>query len=97
MIQPMGARVLVKRLEAAKPTSSLIIIPDTVEDGKPSQFGLVIALGTKVREAITPGDVVILKDYTGAPVFVKLDGPEGDVTECTIVPEDDILMVIEGF
>lgn len=95
MIQPVGARVLVQRLDMAKPQSSLLIIPDSVED-KPSQYALVIAIGTKVREHLTPGDVVILKDFTGAPVFVRLGGPDDNLTECAIVPEDDVLMVIEG-
>ena len=96
MIQPLGNRILVKRLDMARHTSTLLVIPDTVDTDRPSQFGLVIAIGTKFREAVKPGDVVVLKDFVGSPVFVRLDGPDGNLTECSIVPEDGVLMVIEG-
>lgn len=95
MIQPMGARVLVKRLSLPKHTSTLLVIPET-EDEKPSQYALVIAVGKIYDITVKPGDVVLLKDYTGVPVFVKLEGPEGDLSECSIVPEDDVLAVMEG-
>jgi co-chaperonin GroES (HSP10) len=88
----MGARALVKRLERPKSTSSLIVIPDTVED-QPSQYALVLAVGKLVSGGFDMGDTVILKDYSGTPVVVVLDDEE---IEAMVVVEDDVLAVVEG-
>lgn len=94
MIQPNGNRVLVKRIEQAKPDSQLIVIPETIQD-KPSVFGVVLAIGSKVREEIAIADMVILQDFVGARVYTVLPGDEEE-TECIIVNEDEILAVVEG-
>jgi len=94
MIRPMGARLLVKRIEQAKPESQLIVIPDTVQD-KPSIFAIVFAIGKLVQGGISVGDIIILKDFVGAPAVVTLPGDEAQ-TECLIVNEDDVLAVTEG-
>jgi co-chaperonin GroES (HSP10) len=94
MIQPNGARVLVKRIEQAKPETELIIIPDTIEQ-KSSSFAIVLAIGKLQQGGIEVGDIVVLKDYVGAPAFVLLPGDE-DKTECLIVNEEEILAVVEG-
>jgi co-chaperonin GroES (HSP10) len=90
MMQPMGARVLVSRLPQPKPVTSLIIQPDSVLD-KPSQFAVVLALGSKVREPLAVGDTVILKDFSGAAISAGLT--EG-IDNAFMVNEDDILMVV---
>jgi len=91
MVQPMGARVLISRLPAPKPASSLLIVPESVSD-KPSQFAVVLAVGSKVREKLSVGDTVILRDFSGAAVPAEMaDGIDNGF----IVPEDDILMRIE--
>jgi co-chaperonin GroES (HSP10) len=95
VIQPHGPRLLVKRLDEAKVESTLIIVPETA-DVKASQYALVLAIGKLQQGGVKPGDVVILKDYAGAPVFVKLDGPDGPLSECALVMEDDCLAVVEG-
>lgn len=95
MIQPRGPRLLVKRLETPRPTSQLVIVPETAEE-KLSQYALVLAIGKLQHGGVVPGDVVILKDYAGAPVFVKLDGEEGLLSECALVMEDDCLALVEG-
>ena len=95
MIQPRGPRVLVKRLEEPKPASSLLIIPETA-DVKESQYALVLAIGNLQQGGVAPGDVIILKDYAGAPVFIRLDGEDGPLSECALVMEDDCLAVVEG-
>lgn len=92
MIRPLGARALVKRMDAPKPASSLIVIPDTVED-KPSQYALVLAVGKLTQGGFDVGDTVILKDFAGAPCSVMLDD---DVIDASVVVEDDVLAVIEG-
>lgn len=94
MLTPNGARVLVKRLDAPQPVSELIIIPDMI-GATPSSFALVIAVGKLLQGGISPGDVVVLKDYSGAPVSVDLEGDSAPF-ECSIVVEDDVLAVVEG-
>lgn len=92
MLLPRGARAVVKRLPAPKPVASLIEIPDTVVD-KPSPFAIVLAIG-KLREGgFDIGDTVILKDFSGIPCVVDLDGEQ---IEAHIVPEEDVLAVVEG-
>jgi co-chaperonin GroES (HSP10) len=95
MIKPLGARLLVQRIDQAKPDTQLIVIPDTIQD-KPSIFAVVWAIGTLKQGGIEPGDIVILKDYVGAPASVVLPGDDGRETDCIIVNEDDVLAVTEG-
>lgn len=97
MIRPLGPRLLIKRLDEApsQVAGSLIFIPETIE-AKPSAFALVLAIGKLIQGGIVPGDVVILKDYAGCPVYEKLDGPGGPETECALVVEEDVLAVVEG-
>jgi co-chaperonin GroES (HSP10) len=94
MIQPIGARLLVKRIEQAKPETQHIIIPETIEQ-KSSAFAAVFAIGTLKQDGIEVGDIVILMDYVGAPANVTLPGDETE-TECLIVNEDDVLAVVHG-
>lgn len=92
MVKPLGARAFVKRLDAPKPTSSLIEIPDTIVN-KPSPYALVLAVGKLVQGGFKPNDVVILRDFAGSPCTVMLnDNP----IEGMIVPEDEVLAVVEG-
>lgn len=92
MMRPMGARALVKRLPKPRPVSSLIEVPDTVED-KPSQYALVLAVGRLVQGGFGVGDTVILRDFAGAPCETEFDGERIDAS---IVPEEDVLAVVEG-
>jgi co-chaperonin GroES (HSP10) len=87
----MGARALVKRLDRPKPESSLIVVPDTVQD-KPSQFAVVLAVGTLKQGGFAAGDTVILSDYAGAPALVEFDGA---MIDAAIVPEEHVLAVVE--
>ena len=94
-IQPLGQRVLIKRLEEEEQSSGGIIIPDTAKE-KPQQ-GKVIAAGKgKVKDdgTLTPldvqtGDTVLFGKYSGQEI--KLDG-----VEFLIMREDEILGVVEG-
>jgi co-chaperonin GroES (HSP10) len=92
MIQPLGNRVLISRMPEPKPVTSLIIQPDSVLD-KPSQFGIVLAIGTKVRESLAVGDTVVLRDFSGAPV--SADMAEG-IDNAFMIVEDDILGVLNA-
>jgi chaperonin GroES len=94
-IKPLGARVLVKRLEEEEKSSGGIIIPDTAKE-KP-QEAKVVALGTGGKDddgnliefTVKVGDKVLISKYGGTDV--KLDGEE-----LLIINENDILGVIEG-
>jgi len=90
MLQPHGNRVLVKRIDAPKPTSSLVVIPDTV-DGEKSCYAIVLAVGNKITEDIKVADMVVLASYCGSPVQVELDG---DMLDAVIVMQDDVLAVV---
>lgn len=91
MVRPMGPRALVKRLEEPKPESSVIVVPDTV-GGPPSQYAIVIAVGTLEQGGFDAGDVVILDNYAGAPCNVEIDG---EVVEAVMVSEKNVLAVVD--
>ena len=66
--QPLGKRVLVKRLEQANTTASGIIIPDNATQ-KPSQ-GEVVAVSKEVSE-IKLSDKVIFGQFSGNEVSIE--------------------------
>ena len=63
--QPLGNRVLVKRVEEATTTMSGIIIPDNAKE-KPSR-GEVVALSKEV-EVLETGNQVLFGKYAGNEV-----------------------------
>ena len=63
--QPIGNRVLVKRVEEANVTSSGIIIPDNVQE-KPSR-GEVVAVSKEV-EVLACGNLVLFGKFAGNEV-----------------------------
>ena len=66
--QPLGKRVLVKRLEEANTTASGIIIPDNATE-KPSQ-GEVVAVSGEVKE-LKLSDKVIFGKFSGNEVSLS--------------------------
>ncbi len=92
-IQPLGARVLVKRLDEEEESSGGIIIPDSAKE-KP-QEAEVISLGTGGKDedgndisfTVKKKDKVLISKYGGTDV--KIDGKD-----LLIVNESDILAVI---
>lgn len=94
-VQPLGARVLVERLEEAEEKSAGgIIIPETAKE-KPTE-GKVVAVGsgrrledgTLVPLNVKVGDRVLYGKWGGTEV--KIDGKE-----YLIMNEDDIYGVVE--
>ena len=82
--QPLGNRVLVKRVEEANTTMSGIIIPDNAQE-KPSR-GEVVAVSKEV-EVLVNGNVVLFGKYAGNEVSMG--------TEKFLVLEvDDIFGII---
>lgn len=91
-IQPLGQRVLVKRLDEEATSAGGIIIPDTAKE-KP-QEAEIVALGVghddegkEVTFDVKVGDKVLISKYGGTEV--KMDGEE-----MLIISQSDILGVI---
>ncbi len=93
-INPLSNRVVIKFLEAEERTSGGILLSAAAQE-KP-QVAEVIAVGPGMitdNGVLAPmtvkvGDKVIASKYAGTSV--KFDG-----TEYTILPEDDILAIVE--
>jgi len=68
--QPLGKRVLVKRVQEANTTASGIIIPDNATE-KPSQ-GEVVAVSKEVSE-LSNGDKVLFGKFAGNEVSLGAD------------------------
>ncbi len=82
--QPLGNRVLVKRVEEATTTMSGIIIPDNAKE-KPSR-GEVVAVSKEV-EILTKGDQVLFGKYAGNEVSF-------DDTVYIVLDVDDVFGII---
>ncbi|TXE83540.1 co-chaperone GroES [Campylobacter peloridis] len=82
--QPLGKRVLVKRVEETKTTASGIIIPDNVKE-KPLT-GEVIAVSKEVED-IKINDKVVFAKYGGSEI--KLNNEE-----YLVLNTDDILGIL---
>lgn len=93
-IQPLGQRVLVKRIEAEEVTAGGILLPDTAKE-KP-QEATVVRLGTGGKDedgkaiefTVKEGDVVLISKYGGTEV--KLGG-----VDHLILSESDILGIVQ--
>lgn len=92
-IRPLHDRVIVKRLDNERKTSSGIVIPDNAAE-KPDQ-GEVVAVGPGKKDDngkliamdLKPGDRVLFGKYSGQSVKV-----EGE--ELLVMREEDIMGVI---
>ena len=92
-LRPLHDRLVVKRLDNERKTSSGIVIPDNAAE-KPDQ-GEVLAVGNgkiledgKVRAlGVKVGDKVLFGKYSGQTV--KVDGDE-----LLVLREDDVMAVI---
>ena len=82
--QPLGNRVLVKRVEEANTTISGIIIPDNAQE-KPSR-GEVVAVSKEV-ETLVNGNVVLFGKYAGNEVTMGTD-------KFLVLDVDDIFGII---
>lgn len=93
-IQPLGDRVLIRRLEAEEKTKGGIVLPDTAKE-KP-QKGEVVAVGKgrilengKVEPLeVKSGDKVLFGKYAGNEITYKEE-------EYLILKEEDILAIIK--
>lgn len=94
-IRPLHDRVIIKRVETERTTSSGIVIPDSAGE-KPDQ-GEVLAVGNgkhledgSIRALeVKVGDRVLFGKYSGQTV--KVDGQE-----LLVMREEDIMGVVEA-
>ena len=86
--QPLGQRVLVKRVEEEAKTASGIIIPDNAKE-KPSN-ATVVAISNEVKEdgEINVGDNVVFGKYSGTEITV-------DGSEHLVLDVDDIVGILK--
>ncbi len=93
-VEPIGDKVVIKRLEPDQKTAGGIVLPDTTRD-KPQQGrvlsvgdGRQLADGSRVPHQVREGDRVVFSRYAGTEVVV-------DDEEVLIMGEDEILAVLE--
>ena len=93
-VRPLGARVLVQRLEADEVTAGGIVLPDTAKE-KP-QRGTIVAVGdgklledgSRAAFQVSKGDKVIFSSYAGTDI--KIGG-----AEYMLMDESDILAILD--
>jgi chaperonin GroES len=93
-LQPMGERIVIKRVESEETTAGGIVLPDSARE-KPAR-GTVIAIGSgkllddgsRAKSQLKEGDVVLFSSYAGENVEI-------DDVEYLLMREDDVLAVIE--
>ncbi len=93
-IEPLGDKLVVKRLEAEETTAGGIVLPDSAKE-KPKQGrvlsvgdGRQLADGTRSTPQVNEGDRVLFSSYSGTEVDV-------DGEELLIMSEDEILAVLD--
>ena len=95
-LQPLFARVLIRREKFASKAPSIIIPDEAAKRNAPSK-GVVVAVGPAADEAIRPGMTVIFGQYSGA--WVNPDGAavtrEEDAEFFVCMDEDIIAEVKE--
>ena len=93
-VEPLGDKVVIKRLEPDEKTAGGVVLPDAARD-KPQQ-GRVLSVGDgrrlpngeRVPHQIQEGDRVVFNRFAGTEVVVNDD-------EVLIVCEDEILAVLD--
>lgn len=93
-LNPLGNRVLVRRLEAEEKLKGGIILPDTAKkkqeqaevvalgSGKKDKYGVLIPMPVQV------GDIILMEKYSGQEVMLEDE-------EFVILRADDIIAIIE--
>ena len=93
-LRPLGDRLVVEHVEQAEKSAGGVFLPDTAKE-KPQEGvikavgdGRVLDNGTKLAISVKVGDRVLYRKYSGSEV--KIDG-----TEYLIIPEKDILAIVD--
>lgn len=93
-LQPLGNRVLVRRLAAEEKLKGGIIIPDTAK--KKQEQAEVVAIGTGTKDKngqnisipVKVGDIILMDKYSGQEVTLSDE-------EYVILRADDIIAIVE--
>ena len=93
-IEPLGDKIVVKRMEANETTEGGIVLPDSARE-KPQQgrvlsvgAGRLLEDGSRAKPQVDEGDRVLFTSYAGTEVDVD-DG------KLLIMAESDILAVLQ--
>ena len=93
-VEPLGDKIVVKRLEAEEKTAGGIVLPDSAKD-KPSEgrvlsvgAGRLLENGQRGEPQVSEGDRVIFTSWAGNEVIVNDEA-------LLIMSEDEILAVLE--
>tara|TARA_B100000073_G_scaffold339650_1_gene338407 strand:- start:42 stop:341 length:300 start_codon:yes stop_codon:yes gene_type:complete len=98
MVIPMDARVVIKKPTRQEQTASGIILPDTVDEGKQTEQGEVLAVGPGMRSMVS-GEIIPMNVNVGDKIiYTKYSGTEvvHEGEELFIVMEKDIIAKVEG-
>lgn len=93
-LQPLGNRILVRRLAAEEKLKGGIILPDTAK--KKQEQAEVVAIGTgkidkngnTIAIPVKAGDIILMEKYSGQEVTLNDE-------EFVIVRADDIIAIVE--
>jgi chaperonin GroES len=93
-VEPLGDKVVVKRLAPEEKTAGGILLPDSAQ-GKPTE-GKVLSVGegrltdsgNRVKPQVADGDRVIFSSWAGTEIDV-------DGEEVLILSESDILAIVQ--
>jgi chaperonin GroES len=92
-VVPLGANLVIKRLEAQETTSGGIVLPESAQD-RPQQGrvlsvgdGKLLGDGSRAAHEVGEGDRVVFNRYSGSEVVV-------DGQELLILSEDEVLAIV---
>ena len=93
-IQPLGNRVLIKRLEAEEKLKGGIILPDTAK--KKQELARVVATGTGKQSKdgknqpmpVKEGDLVLIEKYSGQEITFEDE-------EFVILRAEDVIAIVQ--
>ena len=93
-VEPLGDKVVVKRLEAEETTAGGIVLPDSAQE-KPQQGrvlsvgdGRLLADGSRADHEVSEGDRVLFANWSGTEIVVEDQ-------ELLIMSEADILAILD--
>ncbi len=93
-VEPLGEKVVIKRLESEETTAGGIVLPDSAQE-KPQQGrvlsvgdGQLLADGTRAPHQVSEGDRVLFTNWAGTEIVV-------DDQELLIMSETDLLAVLD--
>lgn len=93
-VEPLGEKVVIKRLDAEETTAGGIVLPDTAQE-KPQQGrvlsvgdGRMLPNGKRAAHQVREGDRVLFSTYAGTEVVVEDQ-------ELLIMSESDLLAVLD--